>query len=283
MLLFRALVFSVLFIAPIVLAPAALAQEPVELDGLTGLTMEEVAEMGEPRATTPEEALRLLREGNARFYSNTAQRPELDAFERRAQIITQTPFAAVLGCSDSRVPLEIVYDQGLGDLFAVRVAGNVVTPATSGSIEYAVEHLDTHLVVVMGHEGCGAVKAAMLPLEDQRREPESIQYLLDRVRPSLTDLPDIRDEKARLREAVIRNVRAQMAAIQENEVVQEAAAAGTIRVVGAYYEISSGAVDFILPDGETMGSLHESELPTWMVEGLHTMAATHDNQHPETP
>ena len=92
---------------------------------------------------------------------------EDSAVERRAQILGQTPFAVVLGCSDSRVPTEIIFDQSLGSLFITRVAGNIVEMGTTGSIEYAVEHLKTHLVVVMGHEGCGAVKAALLPASDR--------------------------------------------------------------------------------------------------------------------
>jgi carbonic anhydrase len=154
-----------------------------------GATMEEVAKVKDPVATNPEQAVRALKMGNARFCGGQAQRPEASAAERRSQILGQTPFGVVLSCSDSRVPTEIVFDQGLGDLFITRVAGNVVDRTTLGSIEYAIGHLKTHVVVVMGHEGCGAVKAALLPPEDRGRETENIQFLLDQIVPSVKNLP----------------------------------------------------------------------------------------------
>jgi carbonic anhydrase len=168
-----------------------------------GATMEEIAKLKDPVANTPEEALGALKSGNARFFSGQAKRPGLSANERRAQILSQSPFAVVLGCSDSRVPIELVYDQGLGDMFVIRIAGNAVDPGTAGSIEYAVKHLKSHIVVVMGHEGCGAVKAAMLPAADKQQEPANVRYLLNLVEPSLTNMAVIRDPKARKREAVV--------------------------------------------------------------------------------
>lgn len=209
-----------------------------------GATMEEIARLKEPIATTPEEALRALKIGNARFFGGFAKRPEISANERRALILAQTPFAAVLGCSDSRVPLEIVFDQNLGDLFVVRVAGNVALPGTLGSIEYAIERLKVHLVVVMGHEGCGAVKGAMLTDEERAEEPENVRIILEKIRPAVADLPTIRDEKARMREAVVANVRQQAHALRQNLIVQRGLARGQIALVGAYFSIGSGAVDF---------------------------------------
>ncbi len=211
-------------------------------------TMEEAASLAPSRATTPQEALQLLVEGNTRFYSGESRGAQTGAFERRQQIGAQTPFAALLGCSDSRVPLEIVFDQGLGDLFAVRVAGNVVEPGTAGSVEYAVAHLDVRLVVVMGHEGCGAVQAAMLPEDQIAREPDGVRHLLGHIRPAVADVPPLHDRKAQLREAVVRNVQRQMTAMAANPTVAAAVEAGRVAVVGAYYELSSGAVDFYLPD-----------------------------------
>jgi carbonic anhydrase len=215
-----------------------------------GATMEEIAKLKAPTIRTPEEAIRALKVGNARFFGGHARRPELSANERRAQIITQTPFAVILGCSDSRVPIEIVYDQGLGEIFAIRVAGEIVEPATAGSIEYAIVHLKTKLLVVMGHEGCGAVKAAMLPEKERSGEPENVRYLLDQIVPSVSDLPKIRDEKARTREAVIANVRMQVKRATENPVVKAAVEKKELAVIGAYYEISSGQVDFLETDDE---------------------------------
>ncbi|HUP48822.1 MAG TPA: carbonic anhydrase, partial [Thermoanaerobaculia bacterium] len=171
-----------------------------------GATIEEMAQLREPVVRTPEEALRLLKVGNARFFGGQVRRPAMSAPERRAQILGQSPFAVTLGCSDSRVPTEIVFDQTLGSLFIARVAGNIVDTATTGSIEYAVEHLNTRLVVVMGHEGCGAVKAALLPAADRAKETPAIQALLDQIVPAVRNLPAIRDGKARMREAVISNV-----------------------------------------------------------------------------
>jgi carbonic anhydrase len=209
-----------------------------------GATMEEMARLRDPIARTPQEALRALKSGNSRFFSGQARRPELSAAERRAQILGQTPFAVVLGCSDSRVPTEIIFDQSLGSLFITRVAGNIVDVATTGSIEYAVEHLKTHLVVVLGHEGCGAVKAALLPAATRSRETPNIQALLNQIAPSVANLPAIRDEKARMREAVIANVRRQVANLKRQPAIQAATMSNRIAVVGAYYEITSGAVDF---------------------------------------
>lgn len=210
-----------------------------------GATMEEVAKLRDPVATTPEEAVRALKTGNARFFGGLAQRPEASAAERRAQILGQTPFGVVLSCSDSRVPTEIVFDQGLGDLFITRVAGNIIDRTTLGSIEYAIGHLKTHVVVVMGHEGCGAVKAALLPAEVRAKETENIRFLLDQIVPSVAKLPVIRDEKARMREAVIANVRVQVQNLRKVPFVQDAIRSKKIAVIGAFYEITSGAVDFL--------------------------------------
>lgn len=215
-----------------------------------GATMEEIAKLREPVVRTPDEALRLLKIGNARFFGGQARRPELSAAERRAQILGQSPFAVILGCSDSRVPTEIIFDQHLGSLFITRVAGNIVDTSTTGSVEYAVHHLHTRLVVIMGHEGCGAVKAALLPAADRARETPAIQALLDQIVPSVANLPAIRDEKARMREAVIANVRQQVAELKRQPSIQRAVAAKEIAVVGAFYEITSGAVDFLETEAE---------------------------------
>lgn len=213
-----------------------------------GATMEEIAQLRDPIARTPQEALRALKTGNARFFGGQARRPEASAAERRAQILGQTPFAVILACSDSRVPTEIVFDQGLGTLFITRVAGNVVEMGTTGSIEYAVNHLKTHIVVVLGHEGCGAVKAALLPAAERAKETPSIQALLNSIVPSVSKIAKIRDEKAKLREAVVANVRQQVYNIKQQPAIQAAIASNKIAVVGAFYEITSGAVDFFETD-----------------------------------
>ncbi|WP_034355602.1 carbonic anhydrase [Deinococcus phoenicis] len=213
-----------------------------------GASMQDIAELRPARMTSPEDAIGALKDGNARFFSGQATRPEADANQRRALIMGQTPFATVLACSDSRVPVEIVFDQGLGDLFVVRVAGNVVEGGVLGSLEYATEHLDVRLIVVMGHEGCGAVAAAMLPADQLAREPENLRHLITAIQPCVRDLPPIRDKKARMREAVLNNVRHQVAALRQQPVIQAAEARGQIRVIGAFYEIGSGAVDFLIEE-----------------------------------
>ncbi|WP_204378284.1 carbonic anhydrase [Hymenobacter lapidarius] len=219
-----------------------------------GATMEEIAQLKEPIATTPEDALRQLKVGNARFFDGTARRPGLGVNQRRAQVLSQTPFAVVLGCSDSRVPIELVYDQGLGDLFVVRVAGNLADPGTLGSIEYGVQHLKSHIVVVMGHEGCGAIDAALLPAAKQQQEPVNIRHLLDRISPALAGIPEIRDPKSRKREAVVLNIMYQKEQLKKNPVVAAAIKSGKIMVVGAYYNISSGIVEFYQDQGQNVSA-----------------------------
>ena len=213
-----------------------------------GASMEEIAQLREPIASNPQEAIRALKMGNSRFFSGSSRRPEVSAAERRSQILAQTPFAVVLSCSDSRVPTEIVFDQGLGTLFITRVAGNVVETGTLGSIEYGIEHLKTHLVVVLGHEGCGAVKAALLSPEQRGRESENVQALLNSIVPAVSKIPRIRDEKAKMREAVVSNVRLQVQNLKKSKFVQRAVASNRIAVIGAYYEITSGAVDFFITE-----------------------------------
>ncbi|MDX1932320.1 MAG: carbonic anhydrase [Capsulimonadales bacterium] len=209
-----------------------------------GATMEEVAQARASTVKTPESALRRLKVGNARFFSGVSRPSNLSAQERRAQVLGQSPFAVILSCSDSRVPTEIVYDQTLGDLFAVRVAGNVSEPATLASIQYAVEHLKSKLIVVMGHEGCGAVKAAMLPEADRHHEPKPVQSLLNLIVPAVNHVPSIRDRKAKEREAVIANVRLQVYSLSLDPMLKQAIAKKELAIVGAFYEITSGIVDF---------------------------------------
>ena len=168
-----------------------------------------------------------------------------DVNQRRGQIMTQTPYAVILGCSDSRVLIEIVFDQGPGDIFSVRVAGNVADSSALGSVQYAVKHLKVFLIVVLGHEGCGAVGAALKDEAALAEEPQGVRDLLDLIVPALRDLPPIRDKKARMREAVTRNVWAQKAALERDPLIADAIAAGQVKVVGAFYEIASGAIDFL--------------------------------------
>ena len=202
------------------------------------------------------ESLKRLRDGNARFASNVRGLESFLTQERRAELARQqAPHAIILGCSDSRVPAEIVFDQGLGDLFVIRVAGNIVAPSQVGSVEYGVEQFGTRLVVVLGHSQCGAVLATLdqlqRPVENQSRNLRSI---VDRVRPSVaafldTDLRNDRD--ALVSHAVRANIRTSVDQLRHgSEVLEQLIARDGLLVVGAEYSLETGQVDFFdgVPD-----------------------------------
>merc|ERR1719510_1720064 len=195
---------------------------------------------------SPPQVLSGLQKGNARFWMGTAHRPEASAFERRALIAKQFPQTAILGCSDSRVPTEIVFDQGLGDMFVIRVAGNCLDTSTTATIQYAIHHLKVKVLIVMGHEGCGAVKAAQLPLDAINGEPETLGNLLKGMRKGLevADIGAIQDVKAADREAVTTNVKAQVEALVRDKGIMGKVQSSELIMLGAFYEISSGIVDF---------------------------------------
>lgn len=229
-----------------------LASNPSQLR-MDAPSMEEIVKMRQTRdshvrAKPPLEILAELKAGNARFWTGTAVRPELNAMERRALILQQAPKVAVLGCADSRVPIEIVFDQGLGDVFAIRVAGNLHKSTVAASIDYAVHHLEIKLVVVLGHEGCGAVKAAQLDDDVIQNEPPHLREMLQGMKadlePSMAALKNLSDARARDREAVTVNTMAQVRGILSDERLKAKVDAGELLVVGAFYEITSGLVDF---------------------------------------
>jgi len=197
---------------------------------------------------SPNDVLLALQQGNTRFWMGVATRPETSAMERRAMIMRQFPKVAILGCSDSRVPIEIVFDQGLGDVFAIRVAGNAYGTGVAASIDYAVAHLHVKVVVVLGHEGCGAVRAAQLTEAELANETPPLETWLTTMKSGMStlgSLDKIRDKRARDREAVITNVRAQLKVLSRNKLVQKEVKAGRLIIVGAFYEITSGMVDFM--------------------------------------
>jgi carbonic anhydrase len=201
-------------------------------------------------------ALERLREGNRRFVSD-ARDPgaATSPIDRRRLATGQSPFAIILGCSDSRVPAEIVFDQSLGDLFVVRVAGNIVAPSQVGSAEFAAERFATRLIVVLGHSGCGAVAATLEELErpTESRSP-NLRSIVDRIRPAVEGLTrtDLRhDPDALLREAVRANIRASVDHLRHgSQVLEQLIEKGGLLVVGAEYSLESGAVDFFdgVPD-----------------------------------
>jgi len=197
----------------------------------------------ERAAQSPLEVLAELQRGNARFWTGKASRPELSAFERRALLKTQFPTVAVLGCSDSRVPVEIVFDAGLGDMFVIRVAGNCLDTSTMASLQYAILHLKVKVAVVMGHEGCGAVKAAQGALESH---PPELKKLLGGMKACLDEdrLKWAQDMRAHDREAVVTNVKQQVTSLTKDPNVMGAVDREELVIVGGFYEISSGIVDF---------------------------------------
>jgi carbonic anhydrase len=196
------------------------------------------------------EALEGLREGNVRFASDGQSRSALTSARRRHELEAgQEPFAIILGCSDSRVPAEIVFDQGLGDLFVIRVAGNIVASSQVGSVEFAAERFGTRLVVVLGHSQCGAIAATLeelqRPTENQSRNLRSI---VARVRPSVEALlaTELRhDPEALKRQAVRANIRASANQLRHGSDILERLSHGNgLLVVGAEYSLETGLVDF---------------------------------------
>ncbi len=196
-------------------------------------------------------ALGRLKEGNARFRANVRGVDALLSQVHRAGLATaQKPFAIVLGCSDSRVPAELVFDQGLGDLFVIRVAGNIVAPSQVGSVEFAAERFGTPLVVVLGHTSCGAVQAT-LELLAGNSPPGSrdVMSIVQRIRPALETIPGARSyappAPELLNAAVRANVRAAANHLRHgSEVLERLVRAEKLLVVGAEYDLSSGEVEF---------------------------------------
>jgi carbonic anhydrase len=203
------------------------------------------------------DALERLRVGNHRFASGLGSVDGLSNRTRRAELVTgQEPFAIVLGCSDSRVPAEIVFDQGLGDLFVIRVAGNIVAPSQIGSVEFAAERFGTRLVVVLGHSQCGAIVATLEELQrPSENQSRNLRSIVNRIRPSveglLTTAPGMGPE-ALVHTAVRANVRLSASQLRHgSEVLERLIADDGLLVVGAEYSLESGVVDIFdgVPEG----------------------------------
>jgi carbonic anhydrase len=191
------------------------------------------------------EALTQLKEGNARFVSGRLRHAHQAANWRKHLKSAQQPFATILACSDSRVPPELVFDQGFGDLFVIRVAGNIIATDVLGSVQYATRHLHTPLVVVMGHESCGAVTAAVDALQGRGREPRFIAALVAAIEPGLKGLPADLEGADRVHAAVEANVRwsmRQLAALPESQLALKRKKSS---LVGAVYDIAKGTVRFL--------------------------------------
>lgn len=196
-------------------------------------------------------ALKLLMQGNQRFVEGKTRHAHRGAEWRAHLVGGQKPFATILGCSDSRVPIELVFDQGFGDLFVVRVAGNVISTDVVGTLEYAVEHLGTSLIVVMGHLGCGAVTAALAALEKPLHEPRRLESLLKRIEPGLPKNRLPGNPEKRLNAAVKANV---LWAIQQLQSIPEVKGVFTqkrVMLIGGIYDLKTGKVQLVRPQRTT--------------------------------
>jgi carbonic anhydrase len=197
-----------------------------------------------------QDALKLLREGNARYVSDTRLGDDATGARRRIELAAQQfPFAIILGCSDSRVPAEIIFDQGLGDLFVIRVAGNIVAPSQIGSVEFAAERYGTRLVVVLGHSSCGAIMATLEELgRNSREQSPNLRSIVNRVRPSIQPLLSTslaNDPEVLLKHAVRANIRMSADHLRHgSELLEQLSQSAGLLIVGAEYNLESGVVEF---------------------------------------
>lgn len=192
----------------------------------------------------PDEALALLREGNAAFLRGDVTAPDIGTARRLSLAQGQAPFCAYVSCSDSRVPPELLFGRGLGELFIVRNAGNTVDTVARGSIEFAVAMLGVSLIVVMGHEGCGAVKAAMSVVESNARFPGAIGTMIESIIPAVLEAKQLNGDP--IENAVRSNVRRVVSGLREASapILLSPLAQGRLKIVGAYYSLSTGEVEF---------------------------------------
>ena len=199
----------------------------------------------EPYPSNADEALARLKNGNQRFVDDKPRHIHEKASWRSLLVETQKPFATVVGCSDSRVPPELIFDVGFGDLFTIRLAGNIIAEDVIGSLQYAVAHLHTHLVVVLGHEGCGAVAATVEEMLHKAKEPEHIEALIKSIKPGLKKLDLKLDRDILLRTAVEANVRWSMRQLLALPEAKRALQEKHVTLAGAVYELSTGRVRFL--------------------------------------
>lgn len=196
----------------------------------------------EVREGSAESANRKLIEGNRRFALGKPLQEDISLQKRRdLKVNGQKPFAVILSCSDSRVPPEIVFDQGLGDIFVVRNAGNVVEPVALGSIEYSIKYLGTPLIVVMGHEDCGAVKAAV----EGEETTDNIEAIIKKIEPSVEKAKSGGSKEGLKERAENENIVNSIEQIKKSPVVKEMLETGRVKIVGAKYHLESGEVIFI--------------------------------------
>ena len=202
-------------------------------------------------------ALDRLRDGNARYVAGDLSHGDLTHSARRNELVDgQSPFAVILGCSDSRAPVELVFDQGLGDLFVIRVAGNIVAPSQIGSIEFAVAEFGVQLVVVLGHSNCGAIEATIDAVNDKEHTySKNLDFIVNRVRPSVEPLlsgESLPDRAVLLKKATELNVSASVQQLRHgSDILENLVTEGQLKIVGAKYSLDTGVVDFFegLPEG----------------------------------
>lgn len=195
---------------------------------------------------SPEDALQRLKDGNHRFVAGTTTNNDSVSQARRAELVDgQSPFAVIVACSDSRVPVELLFDQGLGDLFVIRVAGNIVAPSQIGSVEFAAAQLGTKLVVVLGHSNCGAVDATLKELaHGTGTQSPNLRSIVDRIRPAIEPLVKAKGELT-LDEAVAANVNQSVERLRHGSaILEDLIDSGALQVVGAEYSIENGDVEF---------------------------------------
>lgn len=234
-------------------SPDHFAMPSVEADTITRVPVTAHAHVASETAMTPELAFSNLIRGNDRFSAGVTKGEHRDEARRRSLASSQNPSTIILSCSDSRVPPELIFDQGLGDLFTIRVAGNVLGSAQVASIEYAIEHLGAKLVVVMGHESCGAVKAALGAKPNVTSGSTDLDWLIDSIKPnikprglasvSIANGGAASDPK--LRQPVMANVDAVTEQLMvRSHIISHAMSEGHLKVVRGIYSLETGKVDF---------------------------------------
>jgi carbonic anhydrase len=222
-----------------------LASGFVAAGGVLTTTLPAAAAPPQAQPATPDEALRRLRAGNARFVRGKTTAPRATNARRAKLVEGQAPFAVVLGCADSRLPPELVFDQSLGDLFTVRVAGNTAAaPVVVGSVEYATSILGSALIVVLGHDDCGAVKAAIDVVTKGKSFPGQLAGFVEPIVPAVQAVQNVGSDQL-LQAAVSQNIRQAVGALTAQSLVADAVAAGKLKVVGAEYRLSTGKVDVL--------------------------------------
>ncbi|MGZ8257468.1 MAG: carbonic anhydrase [Gallionella sp.] len=199
----------------------------------------------EPYPRNAIEALARLKRGNQRFIDDKPLHAHEKSSWRSLLVETQKPFATVVGCSDSRVPPELIFDVGFGDLFTIRLAGNIIAEDVIGSLQYAAAHLHTKLVLIMGHEGCGAVGATVEEMLSKPKEPGHIESLIQSIKPGLRKLDLQQDRDTLMRAAVEANVRWSMQQLFALPEAKRALQEKAVTLVGAVYELNTGKVRFL--------------------------------------